>query len=203
MTWSPDCIFIGASAGGVTAIQSILSALPKNFRIPIVIVQHVPATARIDLNQVYFAGNGAEILEAEDKMSILPQSIYMAAPDYHLLIEPGDLLCLSQDDPVHFSRPSIDVCLISAAHVYTDRALGIVLTGANDDGAQGLLTMQECGAKTIVQDPNDAEFNEMPRAALARMQPDYVLRLSEIQKYLAGLKQPLEPDLRRGVALEN
>jgi two-component system, chemotaxis family, protein-glutamate methylesterase/glutaminase len=187
MTTSFELIAIGASAGGVTAIQSIAAILPENFDTPIAVVQHVRAAPRIDLGLVYRTAHGVRVFEVEDKMPIERRAIYMAPPDYHLLVERDGSFSLSQDDPVHFSRPSIDVFFESVAFAYGPRALGILLTGANADGAAGLAAMSRAGAETIVQKPSDAEFATMPEAALKLFEPDRVLTLSQLRTFVLEL----------------
>lgn len=172
----PKLVVLGASAGGVTAIQHLLSRLPAEFRIPLVVVQHLPADAQIDPALVFSgaANSARKILEATDKMSLMPSSVYFAPPGYHLLLERDLSVSLSQDELVHFARPSIDVTFESAADAFGDEACGILLTGANADGASGLQEMHAAGAITFVQDPTEAESRAMPAAALALFKPSFV-----------------------------
>ncbi|MES2855241.1 MAG: chemotaxis protein CheB [Bdellovibrionota bacterium] len=196
-------VFIGASAGGVTAIQELLAAIPGDFDWPIVVVQHLPAKSRIDMKQVYPSGNNRTIVEVEDKILLEPRHVYFATPDYHLLIEPDLSVCLSQDEHVNFSRPSIDIFFSSIAHSLKENAVGILLTGANSDGAAGLKEMHECGALTIVQDPNDAEFSEMPGAAVAMFKPTQILPLDGIKKFLAVMAERKSNRRTVGAKFEN
>lgn len=187
MTKRFELIAIGASAGGVTAVQGLLRRLPEGFSVPIAVVQHVRAAPRVDLATVYPVPPGYRLFEVEDKMPVEERRIYMAPPDYHLLLDKDGYFSLSQDEPVHFSRPSIDVFFESVAEALQERALGILLTGANGDGAEGLKAMADAGATTIVQKPSDAEFPTMPRAALDLFEPDHVLTLDAISAVLPSL----------------
>ncbi len=176
----PDLILVGASAGGVTAIQKLLSHLPVDFQIPIVFVQHLPSDSLIDPALIFNHHFKGTICEANDKMPIEPYHAYFAPPGYHLLIERDLSFSLTQDDPVHFARPSIDVLFESAAHNLGPRACAALLTGANSDGAVGLKGIQEFGGFTMVQDPKTAEAMMMPRSALDIMEPGFVGSLQEI-----------------------
>ena len=180
-----DLIAIGASAGGVTAVRRLLAAIGPEQKAAIVVVQHIPPTARIDVGLIYHTRGGRPVFEAEDKMPIEPGKVYMAAPGYHLLIEKDHSLALTQDEPVNHSRPSIDVFFESCARVYGANAIGIVLTGANRDGAKGLSCLKACGGLAIVQEPADAEHDAMPLAAIASADPDFVLPLVKIGELLS------------------
>lgn len=183
----PEVIVIGASAGGVTAIQRIIRSLTSSVRSPIVVVQHLAKYARTELPLVYIAGDGRPVIEVEDKMPLERGRIYFAVPDYHLLFEKDRSFALSQDDPIHFSRPSIDVTFESAAHIFGSGAMGILLTGANRDGAQGLCKIRDRGGRVIVQDPGEAEVAIMPQAAVNLCGPERVLALDRISDYLNAL----------------
>jgi two-component system chemotaxis response regulator CheB len=126
--------------------------------------------------------------EAEDKEPIQAGTVYFAPPDYHMLIDGGPQIALSADELVNFSRPSIDVLFDSAADIYSDRLLGIILTGANNDGAEGMRAIHNAGGITIVQHPSDAQAPQMPRFALAETNVDYVLPLDEIVTLLQTLE---------------
>ncbi len=177
---SYDLIAIGASWGGLRAIECVLEALPKDFRTPIAIAQHrAVASGSGALSRMFAVRSGLDVCEAGDKDAIEERRVYVAPPDYHLLVEP-DGFALSTDIPVHFSRPSIDVLLESAADTYGPRMVGVILTGANDDGAEGLQRVKRRGGLTIVQDPETAEKRSMPDAAIATGAADHVLPLEEI-----------------------
>jgi two-component system chemotaxis response regulator CheB len=163
----PAVIGIGASAGAVEALHQLLPRLPAGFVVPIAIVVHVPADRSNALPALFQAGCPLRVCEAADKAMAEPGCIYFAPPDYHLLIERDGTLALSVDEPQHFSRPSIDVLFESVAHAFGRRALGILLSGASADGAEGLATMRRHGGLTWVQTPASARVATMPEAALA------------------------------------
>jgi two-component system, chemotaxis family, protein-glutamate methylesterase/glutaminase len=182
-----ELVVIGASWGGLTALERVLGDLPGDFRVPIAVAQHRSAEGSGGgLARLLSSHAGLPVVDAEDKQAIEPGCVYLAPPDYHLLIEP-DGFALSVDDMVAYSRPSIDVLFESAADEYRDRLVGVVLTGANDDGANGLATISRLGGYTIVQNPVEAERPEMPRAALRAVEPDRVLALGAIAPALVEL----------------
>jgi len=182
-----DAVVIGASAGGVEALLRLLPALTHRPRAPIVIVIHLPRERPSLLVTVFGARCDVPVVEAEDKMPLAAGTIYFAPADYHLLVDEGPSLALSTDDLVNFSRPAIDVLFESAVDVYGARLAGIVLTGANDDGAAGLAAIRRAGGLTIVQDPETAFVSTMPLAALARVDADFLLPLDGIAALLQTL----------------
>ncbi len=161
-------IAIGGSAGAFDGLIQLLPALPETLTAAVVIVIHVPAERNTGLAQVPGGSSRLRVCEAEDKMPMRAGVIYVAPPDYHLLVEADGSLALSADEPVHFSRPSIDVLFQSAAHAFGKRALGILLSGASADGADGLAAIRARGGVTWVQRPESAAAPVMPEAALAR-----------------------------------
>lgn len=183
-----DAVVIGASAGGLAALSALVSGLPKAYRLPLLMVQHVPPTGPTQLVEIFQRKTELAVKEAGDKEPVLGGTLYFAAPGYHLLVEADLSLSLSQDDAMHFSRPSIDVLFESAADVWGERVAGILLTGANEDGAAGLEAIQQAGGLTIVQDPGEAEVPAMPLAALQRFAPDYILPLRDIHRLLRELE---------------
>ncbi len=187
---SSKVIIVGASAGGVTIIHDLLSNLSPEFSLPIVVVQHLPDSNHVNVASVYSSGP-REVVEVEDKMPIEAGHIYFAPGGYHLLIEKDHTFCLTQDEPVNFSRPSIDLCFQSAAEILKARVVGVLLTGANRDGALGLTMIKAAGGVTIVQDPDGAEFPEMPKAALQLQTPDFIVNAKELPGLL--LNQQVEP----------
>jgi two-component system, chemotaxis family, protein-glutamate methylesterase/glutaminase len=182
-----ELVVIGTSWGGLAALQSLLPHVPGDLAAPVVVAQHRGpdslSHAMIGLVQAYTT---LGVREADDKDSLAPGQLYLAPPDYHLLVQPGTLH-LSVEEQVRYSRPSIDVLFETAAEAYGERTVGVVLTGANADGALGLQAIQEQGGYTIVQDPAEAERPEMPAAALAQIEPDTVARLEEIGPLLGEL----------------
>ena len=129
----------------------------------------------------------SRVKQADEKEKIVPAMIYIAPPNYHLLVEDDRTFSLSVDELVNFSRPSIDVLFESAADAYGKRLIGIILTGANSDGSNGLKKIKECGGMAIVQDPESSEADTMPRAAIKATKVDYVLPLEEIGTFLRKL----------------
>jgi two-component system, chemotaxis family, protein-glutamate methylesterase/glutaminase len=180
-------IAVGASWGGLHAIGDLLENLPRSVTAPVVLAQHrssdsVPGS----LERLLQLHTDRPVLEAGDKEPIEPGRIYLAAPDYHLLVEHGTF-ALSTDERVHYARPSIDVLFESVADEYGPRAIGIILTGANADGAIGLARIKDRGGVAVIQDPATAERPTMPAAAIAATAADAILPLEEIGPFLYGL----------------
>jgi two-component system chemotaxis response regulator CheB len=175
---------IGASLGGLEAMTILLHALPSDFKLPVVLVQHRMPHAEGMLVELLQAHSSLPVVEPDDKDPIEPGHIYVAPPNYHLLAEPGSL-ALSVDPPVSFARPSIDVLFESLAASYGDAVLGVVLTGSNRDGAAGAAAIKEAGGRIFVQDPKTAESPILPRAVLDTTQADEVLDLRQIARRLA------------------
>lgn len=159
-----DLVVIGCSAGGLLALETILAALPATFPLPILVVQHRSAESEL-LCEVLQGRSRLQVRDVLDKEPIEAGCVYVAPPDYHVLVEPGEF-SLSTEERVRFARPSIDVALQSAADAYGARLIGVVLTGANDDGAAGVQRIERRGGRVIVQDPETAEVARMPAAAL-------------------------------------
>lgn len=181
-----DVIAIGASAGAIETLRIVLASLPGSFRAALLLVVHVPANGESLLAGVLGRHCALQVHEATDKENVEDGTLYVAPPGYHLLVEPDRTLSLSIDAPVNFSRPSIDVLFESAAYAYRDRVLGIILTGANEDGAQGLLTLRRSGGLAWVQDPRSATAPVMPRAAIERAGADAVYDPSAMAAELAA-----------------
>ncbi len=182
-----DAVVIGASAGGIEALLVILPMLSARLAAPVFVVVHLPRDARSLLVPVFGPRCAAPVVEVEDKMPVAPGTIYFAPPDYHLLIDRGPALALSADDPVNWSRPSIDVLFESAVDVYGWRVAGVVLTGANEDGAAGLAAVHRAGGIAIVQNPDQAVVSIMPAAALGRVAAATILPLDGIGSLLRTL----------------
>ena len=178
-------VVIGASLGGLQAIRKILGNLPADYQHPIVIIQHRHRTSQgRTLALALERSTALKVGDAVDKQKIEPGCVILAPADYHLLIDRGRV-ALSIDEPVLYSRPSIDVAFDSAARSYGPRAVAVVLTGANSDGAEGAATIRSRGGIVIVQDPEEAESDAMPRAAISAVPDARVMKLSEIGKFLA------------------
>ena len=179
-----EAIVIGVSSGGLNAMKVMFSLLPKDFKTPIIIVQHI--SARSDNQWIMRLNNSTNlcIKEADEKEKIENRKVYFAPPNYHLLIEKNKTLSLTIDERVNYARPSIDVLFESAAEAYRNKLIGVVLTGSNNDGTNGIKRIQECGGLTIIQDPDTAESSYMPASAMAAIKPDYILPLEDITKLL-------------------
>jgi two-component system chemotaxis response regulator CheB len=191
-----ELVAIGASWGGLHAVERVLASLPEDFGAAVVIAQHRRADS--DANRLAQLLDGCcalTVCDADDKQSLEPGTVLVAPADYHLLVERGSV-ALSVDAPEHFSRPSIDVLLASAADAYAERAAGVVLTGANADGADGLARIARRGGAAIVQDPDTALRREMPAAALAATPDARVLALEDIGPHLCelvGVREGAQP----------
>lgn len=172
-------ILIGASLGGVRAVQVILSALPSHFSRSIAIVLHRYPQPGDGLRETLQAHCALPVSEITDKQPINNGEVYVCPADYHLLVEP-QCFSLSIDEPVRFSRPSIDLCFESAAQCMRERVIGIILTGANADGAAGAAAIRHFGGRLLVQDPQEAESPAMPLAAIRSTTPDHVVALRDI-----------------------
>ena len=182
-----ELICIGASWGGLEAISRVLSDIPDELDQPIVIAQHRhPDSLEGTFAQLLQTQTARVVQDAEDKLAIEPRHVYVAPPNYHLLVERGSL-ALSVDAQVQHARPSIDVLFESAAHAYAETVIGIILTGANDDGARGLARIKRQGGVALVQDPAEAARRAMPDAAIAATVADAILPLDEIGKFVYGL----------------
>jgi len=171
------------------ALSTIIPTLPSSFPIPIVVIQHIsPHSDNYTIRYLDSISN-IHVKEVDEKEKISPGKVYMAPPDYHVLIEEDETFSLSVEDRINYARPSIDVFFESAAEVYGARLVGIILTGANNDGSKGLKKIKEEGGLVIVQDPNTAEVDGMPRSALETTTADYILSLEEIGPFLVELGQ--------------
>jgi len=181
-----DIVVVGTSWGGLAALRTLVAGLPDSFQMAVTLVQHRHKDSDHLLRTLLQERSTLRVFEVEDKMPLEHGHIYVAPPNYHTLIEPG-YFSLSTDAPVRFSRPSIDVTFASAADSYAHRTVGIVLTGANDDGAQGLRRISDRGGMAIVQDPDTAESRPMPEAARKAVPRARVMTLEGIAEFLAAL----------------
>ncbi len=179
-----QAITVGTSLGGFRALEVILLGLPRGFGVPILIVQHLDPNSDGLVPSLLSEKCAIRIKEADDKEAIESGTVYVAPPNYHLLVEPDRTLSLSIDEKENYSRPSIDVLFESAAEAYKGSLIGIVLTGASHDGARGLEKIKAMGGLTIVQDPETAESRIMPVAAIRQAKADYILPLPEITDFI-------------------
>jgi len=183
-----ELVVIGTSAGGVEALLARLARLPACWRLPVVVVVHLPETHESRLAQVFGERlPSLSVREAQDKMPIEDGTLYFAPPGYHLSVERERCFSLSCEPPLNFSRPSIDVLMYSAADVYGPLLAGLLLTGANQDGAEGLRAIHAAGGLTAVQDPALAHAPAMPQAAIAAHKPDFIRPLGELRELLLEL----------------
>jgi two-component system chemotaxis response regulator CheB len=183
-----ELIAIGASWGGMQALGAVLEALPEDFHLPVVIAQHRGAGNDELLERILARSSKLEVVGANDKDPLTAGRVYVAPADYHLMVEQNHL-ALSTEAAVQFARPSVDVLFESVADAYGARAVGVLLTGVNEDGAAGLARIAAAGGLTVAQDPDTAEQGEMPAAAIALGAAKHVLQLEEIGPFLAGLRR--------------
>jgi two-component system chemotaxis response regulator CheB len=189
-------IVVGVSAGGVAALHLLLAGLPRDFALPILIVHHIARESSGALAELLDGASALRVKEAEECERICPGSVYLAPANYHLMLEADATLSLSTDAPVCFARPSVDVLFESAAQAFGAAVIGVVLTGSNADGSQGLKKIKEKGGLAIVQAPADAQFEPMPRAALAALAPlpaDFVAPLAGLAALLLQLGRAAAP----------
>lgn len=183
----PALVVVGGSAGAVEVLQRLTSTLTTSFTPAMAVVLHMPSASRGVLHELLAAPSRPPMKVAEDKEPVAPGTIYFATPGYHLLVESSGSFALSLDELVHYSRPSIDVLFETAAEAYEERVLGIILSGANSDGAEGLRMITEAGGAAIVQQPDTAEVSAMPQAAMNACRDAYVADVATIARLLASL----------------
>jgi len=181
-----DVIAMGASAGGLNALNQVLGVLPRNFPSSVLVVQHLAPRHKSWIADLLGRSTKLKVKQAEHGEILLPGTVYTAPPDEHLLVGPGKIQ-LAHTQLVRFSRPSIDLLFESVAGMYGSRSIGVVLSGSGKDGSEGLCTIKESGGITIVQKPETAEFRPMPEAAIDTGCADFVLRLEEIGPKLIDL----------------
>ncbi len=182
-----EAIVIGVSAGGLAALTAIIPELPGNYQLSVLIVQHQVADASDFLSEYLNEKSSITVQEAIPGEKVLPGNVYIGPPNYHLLVEKNRRISLSVDSKVNYSIPSIDVLFESAADAYQKKLVGVILTGANSDGSQGLKKIKKAGGLTIVQDPVTAEMPEMPKAAINATTVDHILTLRKITQFLKSL----------------
>jgi two-component system, chemotaxis family, protein-glutamate methylesterase/glutaminase len=183
----PTLVVIGTSLGGLHAVLSVLKTLPPDLPVPVLIVQHRGSTSDGNLVDLLQEQTSLTVVEAEDKAALVPATVFVAPPDYHMLVEEGGTLALSTEGPVRSARPSIDVLFETAADAYGPALIGVLLTGASADGAIGLAHLKARGGRAIVQDPATAECATMPAAGIAATAVDYILPLERIGDHLVSL----------------
>jgi two-component system chemotaxis response regulator CheB len=184
-------VVIGASAGGVEALGALLPALPADYGLPVFCILHLPADRESRLAELFADRLPLPVREAADKEPIAPGTVYFAGSGYHLSVEQDFRFSLSCEPPVHFARPAIDVLMESSADAYGPGLVGILLTGANHDGAAGMASIHARGGLTVVQDPDDAQVATMPRSAINLFAPHLILPLARIGALLPMLEAKL------------
>lgn len=180
-------VVIGGSAGSVEALSVLLPALPAGLQAAVLVVLHLPRNRPSLLCNIFRSRCALPLREAEDKEPIVPGTVYFAPPDYHLLVDDGPALALSVDAPVHYSRPSIDVLFESAADAYGSGLIGMLLSGANQDGARGLAAIEARGGLAVVQEPDSAGVRTMPESALAHTTAARILTPLQMATFLTAL----------------
>ncbi|KAF1017351.1 MAG: Chemotaxis response regulator protein-glutamate methylesterase [Stenotrophomonas maltophilia] len=183
----PQLVVVGASAGGVAALQVLLGALPASLPVPVLVVLHLPRDRPSRIVDVLAPYSALPIREAKDKQPLQPGTVTFAPPDYHLLVEDMQAVALSMDAPVLFSRPAIDPLFESAAAAFGDRVLAVLLTGASSDGSEGVAAVRSAGGLAWLQCPEEAEASTMPASALQRAGADAVLPLKLMCRRLKEL----------------
>jgi two-component system, chemotaxis family, protein-glutamate methylesterase/glutaminase len=183
----PQAVVVGASAGGIEALGKLIPALPADLGPPVIIVMHLPPETPARLVEIFAPRCAVNVREPADKEPVEPGTVYFAPPNYHLLIEVERTFALSVDEPVNYARPAIDPLFESAARAYRAHLVGIVLTGANADGARGLAQIRSAGGRAWVQDPDEAAADTMPRAALELAGADEILTLDRMRERWAYL----------------
>lgn len=182
-----QALVIGGSSGGIDALIELLPALPASLRVPVIVVLHLPRDRPSLLPAIFQPRCALPLREAHDKDPLAPGAVYFAPPDYHLLVDAGPRAALSVDPPVHYSRPSIDVLFESAADLYTKHLIGVLLSGANEDGTRGLQAIAAAGGLLVAQDPASAAMPTMPLSAMGRTAVHHVLPPAGIGQLLAHL----------------
>jgi len=192
-------VVVGASWGGLQALTTLVSGFSASFPLPLIVVQHRSRESTSALAELLQDVSRLTVCEVEDKAPIVDGHVHIAPPDYHLLVDRGSF-SLSTEAPLRYSRPSIDITFESVAYSYNELAIGVVLTGANQDGAEGLTTIIARRGTAVVQDPDTAESPTMPRAALKAVPSAKVLPIEEIAAYLTRLAAKRQPEARAAQA---
>lgn len=189
-----EAVVMGISAGGLEALSIILPCLPGDFSLPVIVVQHRHPNSDDYLTSSLNAKCPLTVKEADEKEIISAGRVYLAPPNYHLLVEEDRSFSLSVSERVNHARPAIDPLFETASDAYGAKLIGVILTGANDDGSQGLKRIKERGGLAIVQAPATAEVASMPKSAIMATKADYVLPLAEIGPLLVNLDQAASND---------
>jgi two-component system chemotaxis response regulator CheB len=186
---SPNLVVVGVSMGGLEALKRFLGALPVAFCLPVLVVQHLAPESGDGLATILDTLCAIRVKEADAGEMPRRGTVYLAPANYHLLVEADGSLSLSVDPPVNYARPSVDVLFETAAEAFGAQLVGVLLTGAGSDGSRGLRAIQQRGGRTLVQDPEEAAADSMPRSALDLLRPDAVLPLEGLAACLFDLAQ--------------
>jgi len=189
-----DVVALAASAGGLTALSTLLACLPAGFPAAVVLVQHLDPRHRSLMAEILTRRTSLPVKQAEEGDRLRPAMVFVAPPNRHLLVNPDGTLSLSQSELVHFVRPSADLLFESVAASYKGRAIAVVLTGSGSDGAMGVRAIKKMGGTVIVQDEKTAEFFGMPGAAIQTGHADFILPLNEIGSALVTLVMKMESE---------
>lgn len=181
-------LIIGGSAGSFQVITKILSSLPSNFHLPVLLCLHRLKHVRSGFVEALSIKASIPVIEPFDKDQIKPGKAYLAPANYHMFVELGNRIALSTEEPVNHSRPSIDLSFVTAAQVYREKLIGIILSGANKDGAYGLKKIKDYGGLTIVQDPDECQVKTMTESSLRLTKVDHIYKTNEIIRFLQNLK---------------
>ena len=184
---SYKAVVIGGSAGSFQGVVKILSQLPKGFPLPIIMCLHRLKHVRNGFVEALSIKSVAQVTEPNDKENIKKGSVYLAPANYHMSVELGNFFALSTEEMVNNSRPAIDITLGTSAFVYKDKLIGILLSGANKDGALGMKAIHEKGGLTLVQEPSECMIDTMPKAAMALTHIDHILKIDQIVEFLREL----------------
>lgn len=187
LTRTCELLVIGGSAGAFDVILQVLPNLKDSISFPIIIVLHRKNSFDITLSELLSFKTSLRVREAEEKEQLQPATIYLAPPDYHLLIERDRTLALDASEKVHYSRPSIDVTFQSAADIFKKQLVCLLLSGANTDGTDGLIAVKSAGGIAVVQDPATADVSYMPHNAIESLQVDHILKINEIAAFINAL----------------
>jgi two-component system chemotaxis response regulator CheB len=182
-----EAVVIGVSAGGLQAMSRILEELPPDFPIPVIVTQHRSKEEKSLLEEVLQSKCSIRIKQADEKEQITNGTVYFAPADYHLLVEKNHSFSLDSDAPINYSRPSIDVLFTTASKTYENKLIGIILTGASNDGAAGIEAIRKHGGTTIAQNPLTAQFPFMPQAAIDTGSVQYIFELEELRDFLLSI----------------
>lgn len=181
-------VIIGGSAGSFQVITKLLAAIPRTFSLPVFLSLHRLKHIRTGFDEALAIKSKLPIIEPEDKEYIKPGLIYLAPANYHMYIELGNNIALSTEEVINHSRPSIDLSFMSAAYSYKDKLVGVILSGANKDGAMGLKAIKDAGGLTIVQDPADSQVKTMPQAAMRATNVDHIFSVRQIISFIQSLE---------------